>query len=189
MNYDLPTIVEVGGIPYEIRSDFRPILDILDASTDPEISKRDFAEIAIRIFYPEYKTIPPKDMQDAFNKCIWFIDCGEESDGRKHRRLMEWGQDLHLIIPPINRVIGQEIRSIPYDYETNSGGFHWWSFIGAYQEIGECAFAQVVSIRDKLARHKKLEKYDQEWLKRNRHLVDFKRKYTEADDNLLKQWV
>ena len=63
-----------------------------------------------------------------------------------------------------------------------------WTFLAAYNEIGDCTLAQVVRIRDHLARGKQLDKSDREWYRKNRHLVDFKRKYTSADDALMKEW-
>ena len=94
---------------------------------------------------------------------------------------MDWEQDFPLIIGPVNRVLGKEIRSVEY--------LHWWTFLSAYMEVGDCTFAQVVAIRDKKARGKKLDKAENEWLKRNRELVDFKRKYTSSDDETLNGWV
>ena len=103
---------------------------------------------------------------------------------------MDWEQDFPYIVAPVNRVLGTEIRAVPYDFKENRGGFHWWSFLAAYREIGgDCTFAQVVSLRDKLARGKTLDKADREWLRRNRALVDFRRKYTKAEDALLKGWI
>lgn len=74
------------------------------------------------------------------------------------------------------------LRDFHIDY------LHWWTFLAAYYEIGECTFAQIVHIRDKLSRGQRLDKTDQEWYRRNRELVDFKRKYTDAEDELMKQW-
>ena len=62
--------------------------------------------------------------------------------------------------------------------------------MSAYYEIGgDCTFAQVVGIRSKIARRQKLDKSEKEWLRRNRKLVNFKTKYTENDENLIKQWT
>ena len=36
--YDLPVALEVAGKEYGIRSDFRAVLDILIAMTDPDLS-------------------------------------------------------------------------------------------------------------------------------------------------------
>ena len=94
---------------------------------------------------------------------------------------MDWEQDYSLIIAPINRVMGQEIRAVEY--------MHWWTFLAAYNEIGDCTFAQVVRIRDHRARGKPLDKTDQEFYRRNRHLVDLKAKYTAQDDAAFDPWL
>lgn len=183
MTYDLPTSVTINGVEYTIRWDFRPALDICEALNDQELDEREKIEVMLRVFYPDYVTIPEEDIQEAVSRCMWFINCGEEpEDTQKSHKLVSWEQDFPIIAPAINRVFGYECRD-------QNRKIHWWTFQGAYMEIGECLFSQVISIRDKLARHKKLDKHEQEWLRRNRKLVDFKRKYTEADNKLLKQWI
>lgn len=181
MMYDLPTSLEIQGREYEIRSDYRAILDICMALSDNELDEQDRAGVVLEIFYPEIEEMPPDAWQEAVEKCMWFINGGEDEQEKKGPRLMDWEQDFKLIAAPINRVLGQEVRSMAY--------LHWWSFLSAYMEIGECTFSQVVSIRDKLAKNKKLDKSDREWYSKNRSLVDFKRKYTEADDKLIEQWI
>lgn len=182
MIYDLPTSLEIGGKEYEIRSDYRATLDICVSLSDPELEDRDKALVALTILYPDFEDMPLEHYREALEKCCWFINGGEEDSGPKAPKLLDWEQDFKLIAAPINRVLGQEIRSIKY--------LHWWSFVAAFNEIGgDCTFAQVVAIRDKQARHKALDKAEKEWLKRNRHLVDFKRKYTRAEDELLKEWI
>lgn len=181
MIYDLPKKLNIHGKDYDIRSDYRAILDILIALKDPELSERDRAAVALYIFYPEADSIPREDLEEALKQCFWFINGGESEAGAKGPRLMDWEQDFKYIAAPVNRVIGREIRDMEY--------LHWWSFLSAYLEIGDCTFAQIVSIRDKLARHKKLEKYEKDWLNRNRQLVDFKTTYTEAENDILKEWT
>lgn len=182
MIYDLPTSYDIAGTVYEIRSDYRAVLDICTALSDPELDDKEKALVALAIFYPAFNAMPQEHYQDAINKCFEFINGGEKPDGKKAPKLMDWEQDFKYIVAPVNRVVGQEIRAMPY--------FHYWSFLSAYMEIGgDCTFAQIVSIRDKKARGKKLEKYEREWLNQNRDLVEFKRKYTDADEELLKQWL
>ena len=193
MIYDLPESVEVGGREYKIRSDFRPILDICVALNDPELSDEEKAETVLEIFYPDADEIPPEHLQEALNKCFRFINGGEEDDVseiKKPPRLEDWEQDFPLIVAPVNKVLGYETRAVPYDPKTNTGGVHWLTFLSAFNEVGgDCTFAQVVAIRSKLAKGKKLDKSEKEWLKNNRKLVDFKRKYTEKEDEYLKQWL
>ena len=182
MRYDLPTSVEVNGKEYTVRSDYRDILNIIEALSDNELTDSDKAEVMLDVFYPDFIEMPASDYEEAIKKCMWFISCGDnQEDDKKKPKLMDWQQDFQLIVAPINRVIGKEIRSIDY--------LHWWTLIAAYQEIGDCTFAQVVAIRSKKAKGKKLEKAEQEFYKQNRNLVDFKRQYTEQDENVINKWI
>lgn len=180
MNWSLPESVEVQGVTYSIRTDYRCILDILTDLSDPEADGRDRALAVLIGLYPDFDDMPPEHYEDAIQAGLNFINCDSNDAPHKAPRLVDWEQDYPLIIAPINRVIGGEVRSVEY--------MHWWSFLAAYQEIGDCTFAQVVRIRDHLARGKSLDKSDREWYRKNRHLVDFKRKYTSADDALMKEW-
>lgn len=76
-----------------------------------------------------------------------------------------------------------------YDLKTNTGGLHWWTFLSAYYEIGDCLFAQIVRIREKKAKGKALDKSDREFYRKNRALIDIKTHYTEAEDDLVKMWT
>lgn len=192
MTYSLPTSVTVGGINYEIRTDFRAILDILEALADPSMSDYEKISVMLEIFYfsPDYTEIPAEYIQEAVDKCAWFIDCGEDipQDQKNKPKVMDWEQDFQYIVAPINKIIGCDIRGIQYDPETNSGGLHWWTFISAYYEIGECTFSQIVRIRSAKAKGRKLDKSDQEWYRQNRHMVDFKNAFTDSENDIMKQW-
>lgn len=177
MTYSLPVSVTVGGAEYEIRSDYRAALDICAALSDTELSDTEKAEVTLRIFYPEWREIPPEEYINALNAAFDFLSYGEERTQKKPR-LMDWQQDFKYIAPAINRVLGKEIRSEDY--------LHWWTFLGAYYEIGECLFSQIVGIRSKKSRGKKLEKHEQEWYRSNRDIVDLKHKYTETEQQALR---
>ena len=182
MRYDLPTSVEVNGTEYEIRSDYRDILTIIEAISDAELGDQDKAEVMLDVFYPAFCDMPQSDYEEAVRQCALFINCGKEQrEEKRGPKLMDWQQDFSLIAAPVNRVLGYEVRSVKY--------LHWWTWIAAYQEIGDCTFAQVVSIRSKRAKGKKLDKSEQEFYKNNRDLVDFKRQYTAADEQTISKWV
>lgn len=176
----LPTRLEVGGAEYEIRSDYRAILDICAALSDPELDGRERAVVALTIFYPDLVTMPPEHYREAVEQCLRFIRGGSEESPGHSLRLLDWEQDFPHIVAPINRVLGQEVRAVEY--------MHWWTFLAAFYEIGDCAFAQIVRVRDRLVREKPLDKQDREWYRNNRHLVDFKRKYTSAEDDMARSW-
>lgn len=180
MIYSLPKSVEIDGAEYAIRWDYRPILDICAALSDPDLSDEERAFTALDIFYPSFNEMPQEHYQEAIERCFWFINCGEQSPARKSPRLIDWEQDFPLMVNPINRVLGREIRE--------DTPLHWFSFLAAYAEVGDCTFAQVVRIRDKKARGKTLDKSEREWYRQNRHLVDFKVTYTSVEEELMKEW-
>lgn len=176
--YDLPTSVELGGEEYKIRSDYRAILDICMALTDPDLDSENKVHEMLTIFYVD--EVPVELWNEAIQKCTWFINCGNTDTGKKRPKLMDWKQDFSYIVAPINRVLGGEIRALEY--------LHWWSFISAYYEIGDCLFAQIVRIRNLKAKGKLKDKADKEWYRDNRDLVDLKTTYSEAEKDLLKEW-
>lgn len=177
MIYELPTSAEVQGKEYKIRSDYRAILDIIEALNDAGLTDKEKAFVILAIFY-EDENVPM--CEEAIKECFKFINCGTEDNGKKAPKLMDWSKDFQYIVAPVNRVIGQEIRSMEY--------LHWWTFISAYYEIGDCVFAQIVNIRNKKAKGKQLDKAEKEWYSQNKELVDIKVKLTEAEENLLSKW-
>lgn len=179
MNVSLPKTVSVGGKSVPIRSDYRAALDICAALNDPELTDQDRAEIAIKIFYPRWWEIT--DYKEAVDRLLWFLSAGLEQDQRcKQPKLMDWEQDFPLVIAPINRVAGRDVRALPY--------LHWWTFIGFYMEIGECMLSTVVHIRRKLQKHQKLDKWEREFYNGNREIVDFRSSHlTDDEDAFLKQ--
>lgn len=181
MNYNLPKSLNVCGVKYEIRSDFRAALDICAALSDDELNSKEKALVCLDIMYSSFEDMPPDHYEEAIKQCFWFINCGAEEDPtRKTPKLMDWEQDFQYIVAPINRVMGKEIRESDY--------LHWWTFVSAFYEIGDCTFAQVVRIRNLKAKGKKLDKADQEWYQNNRKLVDMKRAFAESEKEVLKQW-
>ena len=177
--WDFPTSLTVNGKEYEIRTDYRAILDVLTALSDPDLEDDDQnvnawikTKIILEIMYPDYETIPPEDYSEAVRLASEFIDMGIKDEIRKPRT-MDWEQDAPIIVPAINKVLGKEVRAEKY--------LHWWTFLGAYMEIGEGLFSQVLSLRAKRAKKKKLEKWEEEFYRDNKHLIDLKPKLSEEE--------
>lgn len=74
----LPTELEVNEKRYRIRSDYRDILKIIQAYNDPELEEKEKCYVALKILYINFENIPEKDMEEAYRKAVWFIDCGEQ---------------------------------------------------------------------------------------------------------------
>lgn len=171
--WELPTSIVVGGIKYDIRTDFRAILDILKTFNDPEFENDEKWIVALTILYIDFDEMPPQDYEEAIEKAIEFIDMGIKDDGKKKPHTMDWEQDGAVIIPSVNRVLGKEIRAMQY--------LHWWTFLGAYMEIGESLFSQILNVRMKKAKGKKLDDWERDFYKENKNLIDLDVKYTEEE--------
>lgn len=180
--WELPASLEVGGKEYAIRTDYRVILDILAAMNDPEIfvpgmteeeKKMEQSMTMLQILYIDFDSMPPKDWQEAMKKAVDFIDCGIKGDDKPKPRSMDWEQDAPIIAPEISKIAGRDIRI---------GETHWWEFFGYYLGIGEGVFNTIVSIREKKRKGKKLEKWEQEFYKDNKSLVDLRAKKAERSE-------
>lgn len=177
MMYELPTSLEIDGAEYKIRSDYRAALDICAALSDNELTDGEKATALRYILFEDAEQID--NVEEAIKKAMWFISCGDdETPQRKRPKLVDWEQDFAYIVAPINRIAGCEIRSLPY--------LHWWTFISYYYEIGDCAFANIVSIRSKKAKGKKLELWEKEFYRENRRMIDLKSGVTDSDKELIK---
>lgn len=171
--WKLPTSLNLNGVDFAIRSDFRAILDILQVFEDPEYEQDERWYIMLDILYEDFEHMPEDLYQEAGIKAIEFIDMGAKNDGKRTAKLMDWTQDAPLIIPAVNKVLNTEIRALPY--------MHWWTFIGAYQEIGQGTLSTVINIRNKKAKGQKLDKDEKEYYRENKSLIDIKPKLTEEE--------
>lgn len=189
--YRLQRNVVLGGETYEIRTDYSVIMDIIEALRDQALNEQERAEAVLTMFYTEPETIPEEYLDDAVESCFAFLRGGRDTSKKNDPVLVDWKKDFPLIVAPVNRVLGYDIRDVDYDEETNAGGVHWHTVLSAYMEIGDCFFAQIVGIRSKKARGKPLDKQDREFYKKNQELIDMDTDtvYTEADENILKEWT
>lgn len=179
--WELPEAIEVNGAEHPIRTDFRAVLDLLAVLEDPELDDAERALIALEIFYDDFDEIHPTDYREACESLMWFVGGGDAPAKQQKRKLADWKQDAPIIIPAVNRVLGYECRSAEH--------VHWWTFLGAYMEVGDCLFAQVVAIRNKKSKGKKLEKHEEAFYRENRSLVDFQVERTEAEQALIDAWM
>lgn len=162
----LPRKLEVDGIEYEIRSDFRVALLIFEAFNDSELNNAEKATICLECLY----TVIPENTEDAYKKAIWFLDGGDIPKSKLNKKTFDWKQDESLIFSAVNKSAGFETRAIEY--------LHWWTFLGYFSEIGEGLFSQVINIRTKRAKGKKLEKWEREFFNEHREMIELKKSYT-----------
>lgn len=161
--WELPVTVMVGGQEFAIRSDYRAVLDAISALGDVELEPGEQAAACLRILYPDWEHLP--DTAEAFAAAMEFISLGEPvpPNEQPKPKLVDWDKDAKLIAPAVDKVLGYPCRRCEY--------LHWWEFVGAYMSIGRGPFADVVNIRSKRRRGKKLEPYELEFERENRDLI------------------
>ena len=179
MMWDLPIAVEINGKQQPIRNkcDYRVVLDVICALNDNKLTEEEKVKCALFIFYEDILAI--EDFETAIKEMFRIINGGEEQEESQDKKpqLMDWEHDFPVLVAPINRVIGYEIRSIDY--------LHWYSLLSAYMEIGECTFSTIVSIRSKRAKGKKLDKWEEEYLREHRKMVELPIKITAEEQEFL----
>ncbi len=190
--YDIPKNVYVGEQSYHIRNDgdFRMVLDCFSALEDKEMDKKERIATALIIFYDGMETpydLEQFDIQQAYEEMVKFFNCGQlESIGvQTNYKSIDWELDQQIICSAVNKVAGKEIRELPY--------LHWWTFMGYYLAVGNSTLATVVSIRGKIAKGKKLEKWEKEFKRDNAKYFSFNVKQTalaeaEAEELFRQLW-
>lgn len=180
MMWDLPTSVEIDGTEYKItnKCDYRMVLDVICALNDNELDDDQKVRTALYIFYEDIR--PCQNLEKAIKEMYKIISYGEEQEENQEQkpRLMDWEHDFPQIAPPVSRILGYDVRT-PDKYT------HWYTFLGGYMEIGECTFQNVVSIRSKRAKGKKLENWEQEFYRENKKMVDLPQNLTEEEQEWL----
>ena len=184
--WDLPLSVVIDGEELEIENncDYRVILDCIDFYEDISIDLETQHRAALLTFYKDPCKI--KNVEEAIKQMIRIIDCeSAETPETEYNtkndfpvRLMSWKKDFKFIAPAISRVLGYDIRT-PNKYT------HWWTFYGAFMEIGECIWSTFISIRKKRMRGEKLEEWEQKVYRENRQDIDLPQNLTEDE----KEWL
>ena len=176
MMWDLPFFVNINGKQHPIRNkcEYRVVLDAICALNDNELSNEEKIQCALFIFYEDVSEID--DFETAINEMFRIINGGEreEHSAENKTAMMDWEHDFPQLAPPISRVLGYDVRT-PDKYT------HWYTFLGGYMEIGECTFSTIVSIRSKKAKGQKLEKWELDYLREHRKIVELPQKPTKEE--------
>lgn len=183
--WDYPITVTIDGEIFEIEKDcdYRVVLDCLAVYEDKNLDLITQHQSALIIFYKEPLKI--KNIEEAIKQMMRVIDCIQEDElecnyqqNSSNIRLMSWKKDFKFIAPAISRVLG-------YDVRTPNKFTHWWTFMGAFMEIGECTWSTFISIRKKMFHGQKLEDWEQKVYKENKYDIDLPQNLTDEE----KEWL
>ena len=174
----------VNGKEQPIRTDYRVVMDIFQAINDCELTNGEKAEVILKCLYEEFDDMNSDDLEEALKQAVWYLDGGDsparDSEAKKHYKMFDWEQDEKIIFSAINKVAGFEVREKQH--------LHWWTFLGFFNEIEEGLFTTVLGIRQKRAKRKKLEKWEQEFYRQNKALCDLVQRKTAEEQAEIDYW-
>lgn len=173
----LPTSLTVKGRDFAINADFRPCVNIMRMFERTDLTDSEKIECMVGILYKD--EIPRRYLVDAAQEAVWFLNLGEDVQGKGNRgvgRLFSWEQDLKFIISAVDKSAGFSIRSKDF--------YHFWEFMSAFFESGECVFNTLVHQR-KLKKTGKQTKADKEWWAENREIAELKMTLTQDEQEVL----
>jgi hypothetical protein len=180
MNYfdNIKSLI-IEGKEYPIRTDYRDILTIIEAFEDKELTRYEKFDVMIDILYIE----KPPLIKETFEKAIYFLDVNIDAlvynkkvnynsnqNNNNNYRLYSFIKDWQMIASAMNKYFGFSIREKDY--------IHWFDFIGAFNDLGECTFTHIIDIR-KRKRENKLTKEERQYYYKNREWIDLD--YEEID--------
>ena len=191
-----PTAVVVGGAGYDVNTDFRTALNIMEAWEDPGLTWLDKQDVTLALLYGD--NIPP-DPVEAFDMARFFLDCGEEpkpkeEDSEDLGRLYSFTYDGKYIYSAIHMTHGIDLDAVKY--------MHWWKFCYLLQDLSEdCYFQRMIYLRAQKARGKLTKEEKEEWRRNEAILLlpenrdpeaeaanaDFMAKYQAAKERRAKQ--
>lgn len=161
--WELPKDVKINGNRYGINSDFRNALKIIKIMNADDLLEVEKAQLVYKKFFKEPDKVLDCDKEDVPEIIQYFMNGNKENETDKKKPILyDWSKDFNLIIAPVNRVAGEELLLKKY--------VHWWTFLRYFMEIGECTFSTYISIREKKATNKKLDKWEEKIWRENKDI-------------------
>lgn len=130
----LPESVQVDGVNYPVRSDFRTWMEFDGIRNSSEREEKKLLQMLL-LCYP---TIP-ENLEAAIEKMIWFYQCGKpmEKEEKKERYqrstskgpAFSFSQDAPYIYSAFKEQYRIDL--------TEEKKLHWWKFMALFESLGE----------------------------------------------------
>jgi len=140
LTQQLPDAIEIDGVEYKIKTDYRGCLRILQALEDPELSEQERCFVLIDNLFEEI----PTNVQRAVDLGLKFINTGDEvvEPEEEPMRLFSFDHDGNFIYAAFQQTHGIDLEQTT---------IHWWKFMALFMDLGsETAFCQLVSFRKRI---------------------------------------
>jgi hypothetical protein len=176
----LPSSLEVQGVQLAINADWRPCVNIMRMFERQDLTDSEKILCMVEILYVD--EVPDSMVADAAEQAIWFLNLGDDPRAKASSktsstgRLFSWEQDLKYIISAVEHASHVSIRSQEF--------FHFWEFMSAFFETGECILNTLIHQR-KLKKTGKQSKMDREWWAENKDIAELKVELTTDEQEVL----
>ncbi len=132
-----PEAIEVGGIEYDINSDYSYALACFRCINDPEISDLERSMGVIGILYKDC----PEDEAEALRLAIKFLQRGKDAKDRPDKTPdMDFEQDDNYI---------RSSFMSDYKIDLDEAQMHWWKFYDLVQGLTDnCILNRVRDLRN-----------------------------------------
>lgn len=127
----LPECVEIDGIEYKIRADFRISILFEMMMQDEELSDEEKLLKALELYYP----IIPDNVEEAIDKIKWFYRCGKDivkSNNKIHSesiKIYDYEYDDDYIYSAFLNQYNIDLQDIKH--------LHWWKFKAMFKSLNE----------------------------------------------------
>ena len=176
-----PTKIKVDSETIEINSDYRNCLRIILAFEDEDLTIQEKYEIMLKRLYK----IMPKNIEEAINQAITFLDCGKKVQGNNiEQRVYSFKKDASFIFSSMSSTHNIDLNEIPY--------LHWWKFVYLFMDVRkDCTFSNIIYYRQK-ANAGKLDKSEKEVYRRSYKILslnyDEEENASEEEDEFMKKF-
>lgn len=142
---------------YKINSDFRIGVQMLQALSDPELSRRERLLICFDLLFGGFDEKP--DAETARAGVEWFLnDWYTDKAPKKQKQQENIGPDKkeeqpRRKAPDFDWDVDQwriyAAFMSQYHIDLNNSNLHFWSFMALLRNLDECAFTNVIDLRNK----------------------------------------
>lgn len=166
-----PTKIKINNDIFEINTDFRNCLKIIEAYEDEELTIIEKHMIMLKRLYVQL----PDDLEQATLKGIKFLNCGEESNNlHETKRTYSFQKDGKYIYSAISQSHHLDLSEINY--------LHWWKFCYLFLDIKkDTTFSSILSLRQKKNKGQ-LNKEEKKVFMESREILDLEFSKEESEE-------
>lgn len=139
---ELPDQVMIDGKLYDLDTDFRTAIRIIQDFEDDDLTTYEKNYLMIRRLFP----VVPDNMEESLRQALKFLDGGEpiseEVESTPPMRLYSFSKDANLIYAAFRQTHGIDLQTAK---------LHWWQFLALFMDLGaDTTFSNLVSLRKRV---------------------------------------